>query len=68
MVRRRCAQAGILTKAGNHTFRATGLTTFLANQGEPASHASIETTQLYDRRRLDLTLDEVERIVLMRGN
>jgi len=27
-----------------------------------ANHASTRTTQLYDRRRDDVTLDEVERI------
>jgi hypothetical protein len=27
-----------------------------------ANHASTRTTQLYDRRREELTLDEVERI------
>jgi hypothetical protein len=27
-----------------------------------ANHASTRTTQLYDRRRDDITLDEVERI------
>jgi hypothetical protein len=29
-----------------------------------ANHASTRTTQLYDRRRSDLTLDEVERVVI----
>jgi site-specific recombinase XerD len=73
MIRRRCARAGILTKAGNHTFRATGLTTFLANGGDinlakdMANHASIETTQLYDRRNQQFTLDEIERIILKSG-
>jgi integrase/recombinase XerC len=29
-----------------------------------ANHASTRTTQLYDRRRDELTLDEVERIFI----
>jgi hypothetical protein len=29
-----------------------------------ANHASARTTQLYDRRRDEVTLDEVERIVI----
>jgi site-specific recombinase XerD len=70
MVRRRAAAAGIETLIGNHTFRATGITTFLKNGGSlegaaaMANHASTATTQLYDRRRDEFTLDDVERIVL----
>lgn len=33
MVRRRAAVAGIVTKIGNHTFRATGITAYLKNGG-----------------------------------
>uniref|UniRef100_UPI0038BD3DEF tyrosine-type recombinase/integrase n=1 Tax=Paraburkholderia sp. RL17-383-BIF-A TaxID=3031631 RepID=UPI0038BD3DEF len=68
MVRRRAAAAGIDTAIGNHTFRATGITTYLKNGGTlenaaaMANHASTRTTQLYDRRRDDMSLDEVERI------
>lgn len=68
MVRRRAAAAGIATKIGNHTFRATGITAYLKNGGtlenaaSMANHASTRTTQLYDRRRDDISLDEVERI------
>jgi integrase/recombinase XerC len=29
-----------------------------------ANHASTRTTQLYDRRSSELTLDEVERVVI----
>ncbi|WP_176314804.1 tyrosine-type recombinase/integrase [Burkholderia vietnamiensis] len=70
MVRRRAAAAGIATKIGNHTFRATGITAYLQNGGTlenaaaMANHASTRTTQLYDRRREDISLDEVERIRL----
>jgi site-specific recombinase XerC len=68
MVRRRAAAAGIATRIGNHSFRATGITTYLKNGGTlenaaaMANHASTRTTQLYDRRRDTITLDEVERI------
>ena len=34
MVRRRAAGAGIATKIGNHTFRATGITAYLKNGGK----------------------------------
>ena len=70
MIRRRAAAAGIETKIGNHTFRATGITAYLKNGGTleraavMANHASTRTTQLYDRRAEDVTLDEVERVVI----
>jgi site-specific recombinase XerD len=70
MVRRRARAAGIDTAIGNHTFRATGITAYLKNGGTlenaaaMANHASTRTTQLYDRRRDDISLDEVERIHL----
>lgn len=68
MIRRRLAAAGIATLAGNHSLRATGITAYLKNGGTlekaaaMANHASTRTTQLYDRRRDNVTLDEVERI------
>lgn len=70
MVRRRALAAGIKTPIGNHTFRATGITAYLKNGGTlenaaaMANHASTRTTQLYDRRRDEISLDEVERIQL----
>jgi len=70
MIGRRAAAAGIATKLGNHSFRATGITAYLKNAGtleKPAAmadHASICTAQLYDRRRDEVSLDEVERIVI----
>jgi integrase len=33
MIRRRAAAAGIATKLGNHSFRATGITAYLKNGG-----------------------------------
>ena len=62
--------AGILTRIGNHSFRATGITEYLRNGGklevaqQMANHESARTTGLYDRRNDQLTLDEVERIVI----
>jgi site-specific recombinase XerD len=70
MIGRRAAAAGIETKLGNHSFRATGITAYLKNGGAlekaaaMANHASTRTTQLYDRRRDEVSLDEVERIVI----
>jgi hypothetical protein len=51
-------------------FRATGITAYLKNGGTlekaaaMANHASTRTTQLYDRRRDEMSLDEVERILI----
>uniref|UniRef100_A0A8J4M6B6 Integrase n=1 Tax=Acidicaldus sp. TaxID=1872105 RepID=A0A8J4M6B6_9PROT len=70
MIRRRAAAAGILAPIGNHTFRATGITAYLANGGAlehaqaMAAHESPRTTKLYDRTKERLTQDEVERIRL----
>src|SRR5271156_862672 len=70
MIRRRAAAASIETKLGNHSFRATGITAYLKNGGTlekaaaMANHASTRTTQLYDRRQDELSLDEVERITI----
>jgi site-specific recombinase XerD len=70
MIRRRVAGAGIATKLGNHSFRATGIAAYLKNGGTlekaaaMANHASTRTTQLYDRRRDEVNLDEVEKIQL----
>jgi len=70
MIRRRAAAAGIDTLVGNHSFRATGITAYLKNGGTlekaaaMANHASTRTTQLYDRRHDEMSLDEVERIVI----
>lgn len=55
---------------GNHSFRATGITAYLENGGTlekaMANHASTRMTQLYDRRRDEVSLDEVERISIWR--
>jgi site-specific recombinase XerD len=68
MIGRRAANAGIETKIGNHTFRATGITAYLKNGGAletaaaMANHSSTRTTQLYDRRTEQVSLDEIERV------
>jgi site-specific recombinase XerD len=70
MIQRRAKSAGITTRVGNHTLRATGVTAYLKNGGtleraaRMANHASTRTTQLYDRRAEEVTLDEVERILV----
>ncbi|RSV43831.1 integrase [Sphingomonas sp. ABOLE] len=70
MVRRRATAAGIETAIGNHSFRATGITAYLKNGGSleraaaMANHSSTRTTQLYDRRSDEVTLDEVERVLI----
>lgn len=70
MVQRRAEAAQLKTKISNHTFRATGITAYLKNGGTiekaaaMANHASTRTTQLYDRRSDEFTLDEVERILI----
>jgi site-specific recombinase XerD len=70
MITRRAAKAGILTKIGNHSFRATGITEYLRNGGkleiaqQMANHESARTTGLYDRRNDQVSLDEVERILI----
>jgi site-specific recombinase XerD len=69
MIQRCAKSAGITTRVGNHTFRATGVTAYLKNGGtlekaaQMANHASTRTTQLYDRRAEEVTLEEVERIL-----
>jgi integrase len=70
MVKRRAAEAAILSPIGCHTFRATGITQYLLHGGKlehaqhMAAHESSRTTGLYDRRKDEVTLDEVERILL----
>ena len=69
MVQRRARAAGIQTKIGCHTFRATGITIYLTNGGDlekaqqMAAHESPRTTKLYDRRSDVVSLDEVEKVV-----
>jgi len=70
MVKRRAIAAGLPASTCNHTFRATGITTYLKNGGrvevaqQIAGHESARTTGLYDRRDDDISLDEIERIMI----
>jgi integrase/recombinase XerD len=70
IIRRRAKAAGIETRIGNHTFRATGITACLKNSGklevaqQIANHESPRTTKLYDRRQDEISLDEIERITI----
>ncbi len=70
MIGRRAEAAGIRTRIGCHSFRATGITEYLRNGGkleiaqQMANHESARTTGLYDRRTDQVSLDEVERIVI----
>jgi integrase len=69
-IRRRATAAGIKTKLGCHTFRATGITAYLENGGrlehaqQIAAHESPRKTKLYDRTTDQITLDEIERITI----
>lgn len=68
MINRRARAAGITARISNHSFRASGITNYLENGGvlekaaAMAAHASTRTTQLYDRRDDQPTLDEFEKI------
>jgi site-specific recombinase XerD len=70
MIRRQATAAGIQTAVSCHSFRATGITTYLQGGGTlekaqiMANHASAKTTRLYDRRQDEVSLDEVERIII----
>jgi len=70
MIKRRAKKAGFPPTTCCHTFRATGITAYLDNGGTIenaqaiAAHESPRTTKLYDRTSDEITLDEVERIVI----
>lgn len=70
MIKRRARRAGISEMVCCHTFRATGITTYLQNGGtlekaqQIAAHESSQTTKLYDRTSDAISLDEIERIII----
>ena len=70
MIERRARVAGLSSTVNCHSFRATGITAYLSNGGQletaraMAAHASTKTTQLYDRRQDQVSLGEIERIVI----
>ncbi|MGE3109328.1 MAG: tyrosine-type recombinase/integrase [Phycisphaerales bacterium] len=70
MIKRRAIAAGLPASTCCHTFRATGITAYLENGGTIenaqaiAGHESPRTTKLYDRTSDEITLDEIERIII----
>jgi integrase/recombinase XerD len=68
MIKRRAREADLPYSTCCHTFRATGITTYLKNGGtlehaqQIAAHESPRTTKLYDRTRDQTSVDEIERI------
>jgi len=70
MIKRRARGAELPENICCHTFRATGITTYLANGGtieraqQIAAHESPRTTKLYDHTSDEINLDEIERIMI----
>lgn len=70
MVKHRALAAGLSPHICCHTFRATGITEYMRNGGtlekaqHMAAHASSRTTNLYNRVRDEVSLDEVERVLI----
>jgi len=68
MLKRRLKQAGLPAHYSPHSFRATGITNFLENDGtleaaqRIAGHADSRTTKLYGRRGQKVLLVDMERI------
>lgn len=68
MLQRRTRKAGIKTRIGNHSLRATGITDYLKSSGTlenaqtMAAHSSPRTTKLYDRRNEETSLDEYAKV------
>ena len=70
MIQRRAKKAGVNEGISCHTFRATGITAYLMHGGtienaqRIAAHESPRTTKLYDRRSDEISLDEIERVII----
>ncbi len=70
MVKRRAFAAGLSPHICCHSFRATGITEYMRNGGtlekaqQMAAHASSRTTNLYNRLRDEVSLDEVEHVLI----
>jgi integrase len=68
MLKRRLKAAGANLQYSAHSFRATGITTYLENGGSLevaqriAGHADSRTTKLYDRRGQKVLLEDMERV------
>jgi hypothetical protein len=61
-----CRRRHHKTKLGNHSFRVTGITAYLKNGGtlEKGHGDGKSCLKADDRRRDEVSLDEVERIVI----
>lgn len=70
VMKRRAKEAGLYEKISPHSLRATGITIYLGNGGSLehaqtiAGHADPRTTKLYDRTSDQVSLDEIEKIVI----
>ena len=70
MIKRRAEHISLSPRVSCHTFRATGITAYLENGGSLehaqriAAHESARTTKLYDRTGDQVSLDEIEKIVI----
>lgn len=70
MIKRRGRHAGLPESVCCHSFRATGITCYLLNGGtlekaqQIANHESPRTTKLYDRTTDEVSLDEIEKILI----
>jgi integrase/recombinase XerD len=68
LIQRHARHAGIKTRIGNHSMRATGITDYLKSDGslaearKKANPADTRTTQLYDRRGDSASLDEYGKV------
>jgi integrase/recombinase XerD len=68
MLKRRLKGAGLSDAFSPDSFRATGITNYLANGGtlevaqRIVGHADSRTTKLYDRRGQKVLLEDMERI------
>ncbi|HMB92857.1 MAG TPA: tyrosine-type recombinase/integrase, partial [Rhodothermales bacterium] len=70
VMKKRAKEAGVYEKISPHSLRATGITIYLGNGGSLehaqtiAGHADPRTTKLYDRTSDQVSLDEIEKIVI----
>jgi integrase len=70
MLKRRLKQAGLRAHYSPHSFRATGITNFLENDGileaaqRIAGNADSRTTKLYDRRGQKVLLEDMDQILI----
>jgi integrase/recombinase XerD len=73
LVQTRARTAGVKKLVGCHSFRATGLTSYMNAGGQLdiaqriAGHAQISTTKIYDRSRDRVTIEEIHRVSFTEG-